>query len=219
MKKLLQYLLYIILLSTVTAAFSFYFAENTYHILVAEDGIFENITAVVLLTISILFSIRLIKTGKTRNKFWIVLNILIVAGAFFGFGEEISWGQRIFSIETGEFFAKNNLQGETNLHNLQIGNIKINKLFFSQGMVVIFGSYFVLALILYKRWFRFQKLTDLFGIQIPKLKHTILMLAVTGVILIVPDLRIWELWETAFVVILLIVFVDPYNKNEELLHY
>ena len=33
-------------------------------------------------------------------------------------GEEISWGQRLLGLETGEAFRKLNYQGETNLHNL-----------------------------------------------------------------------------------------------------
>jgi hypothetical protein len=185
--------------------------------MVAEDSVFEDATALVLLGISILFLVRFIKERKTRNKYWVVFNILIVLGAFFGFGEEISWGQRIFSVETGEFFAQNNLQNETNLHNLEINGVKLNKLLFSQGLVLVFGSYFVLSLLLYRRWNFFKKLIDLFGIQLPKIKHTIIMLVCTGVVLIIPDLRIWELWEAIFVVMLLLVFVEPANTKEGVL--
>jgi len=35
--------------------------------------------------------------------------------------EEISWGQRIFSIESPDLFKRHNLQGETNLHNFLVG--------------------------------------------------------------------------------------------------
>lgn len=35
--------------------------------------------------------------------------------------EEISWGQRLFGFSSPQFFEKNNLQGETNLHNLITG--------------------------------------------------------------------------------------------------
>jgi hypothetical protein len=37
---------------------------------------------------------------------------------FFGFGEEISWGQRIFGWGTPESLQTANTQDETNLHNL-----------------------------------------------------------------------------------------------------
>jgi hypothetical protein len=43
------------------------------------------------------------------------------------------------------------------------------------------------------------------------------MLVCTGVVLIIPDLRIWELWEAIFVVMLLLVFVEPANTKEGVL--
>jgi len=217
MAKVIKVIIYITIVSILLAGTSYYFANDIYHSTVAEDGYSENVTAITLLTISVLFLIRIIKTRKKRNNWWLVLNILIVLGSFFGFGEEISWGQRIFSIETGEFFAQHNLQNETNLHNLQIGDVKVNKLIFSQGMVIVFGFYFVLSLIFYKKFNFFTKMVDLFGIQIPKLTHSVIMLACTGMIMLIPDLRKWELWEAVFVLLLLLVFLDPYNTKEKLL--
>ncbi len=217
MEKVMKIVSYVVILAALFAASTFYFAEDFYHKMVAEDGVFENLTALALLVVSILFLIRFIKIRKSRNKFWVVLNVLIILGAFFGFGEEISWGQRMFSIESGEFFTQNNLQNETNLHNLEINGVKINKLIFSQGLVLVFGSYFILSLLLYRRWNFFRNLVDLFGVQIPKIKHTLIILAGTGIVLMVPDLRIWELWETLFVVVLLLVFIEPANNKESVL--
>lgn len=216
MEKIIKILLYVVLGAAMISASAYFFANEFYLKMVAEDGVFETITALVLLLISVLFLVRLIKTGGTKNKYWIALNILIVLGAFFGFGEEISWGQRIFSIESGEFFANQNLQAETNLHNLEVGGVNLNKLIFSQGLVLIFGFYFVLGQLFYRRFDFFKKLVDLFGVQIPKLKHTILMLVCTGFVLLIPETRIWELWEAIFVVLLLFVFIEPYNKDERL---
>jgi len=46
-------------------------------------------------------------------------SLLALAALFvFGFGEEISWGQRIFGYGTPESLAEANAQGETNVHNL-----------------------------------------------------------------------------------------------------
>ncbi|MFV0593634.1 MAG: hypothetical protein ACK5M7_19840 [Draconibacterium sp.] len=215
--KTLKIVLYIVIACSVLAIGSFYFAEPFYHKLVAEDGPFENLTALGLLTISVLSLMRLFRQRKQRNTYWLILNILVIAGTFFGFGEEISWGQRIFGIQAGEYFMQNNMQGETNLHNLEIGGVNINKLIFSQGLVIVFGFYFVLSLILYKKWPWFQKLVDLFGVQLPRFKYSVLLLACTLPILLVPDKRIWELWEAIFATILLLVFIDPWNKKEGLL--
>lgn len=217
MEKFSKIVLYVILVASVLAASSFYYTQDFYKNMVVEDSPFEYATAFVLLAISILFLVRIIKHGKGRNRYWLALNIFIVLGAFFGFGEEISWGQRIFSIESSEFFATQNMQAETNLHNLEVGGVNINKLIFSQGLVLVFGFYFVLSQILYRRVGFFQKLVDLFGVQIPQLKHSVMILVCTGVVLMIPDKRIWELWEAMFVVILLLVFIDPFNKKEKLI--
>jgi len=50
-----------------------------------------------------------------------IFYLLLALACFYVVGEEISWGQRIFDIETPEFFRRHNLQQETNLHNLFIG--------------------------------------------------------------------------------------------------
>ena len=219
MERILRILIYLIVLGIVLAGASFYFANEFYHKMVAEDGFFENLTAIILLVISLLFFIRLVKTWRTRNRYWILLNVIIILGTFFGFGEEISWGQRIFSIESGEFFSQHNLQNETNLHNLKIGDVKINKLIFSQGFVVIFGFYFLFSLLLYRKWAYFNRIVDLWGVQIPKLIHSIVLLACIAFITQIPDSRLWELWEALFVVILLLVFLEPYNQKEKLIMY
>lgn len=216
MERVIKIVLYIILVAAFLTASTFLYAKDFLHEMVAEDGLFEYATAFVLLAISVLFLIRIIKVGKTKNRYWLVLNILIVIGAFFGFGEEISWGQRIFSIESGEFFKHQNLQAETNLHNLEINGVNINKLIFSQFLVVVFGFYFILSQFLYRKFNFFKNLVDLFGVQIPRIKHTVLILVATGIILIIPERRIWELWEAIFVTLLLLVFIEPYNENDKL---
>ncbi|MCK3682619.1 hypothetical protein [Maribellus sp. YY47] len=215
--KTFKIVLYIVIASSLLAITSFYFAEPFYHKMVAEDGPFENLTALALLAISGLSVARLVRQRNTRNKFWVILNVLIVLGTFFAFGEEISWGQRIFGIQSGEYFMQNNLQGETNLHNLEIGGVNLNKLIFSQGLVIVFGFYFVLSLVLYRRWNRFKNLVDLFGVPMPRIKYSIILLVCTLPILLVPDKRIWELWEALFATILLLVFIDPWNEKEGLL--
>lgn len=47
--------------------------------------------------------------------------VLLALAGFYTVMEEISWGQRIFGIESPPFFAENNVQGETNLHNFLTG--------------------------------------------------------------------------------------------------
>ncbi len=79
--------------------------ENSFH----EDSFLEWATFFLSLIASILFLIR----GILGSKF-----SLLCCAAFLLFAmEEISWGQRIFKIESPEFFIQNNFQRELNLHN------------------------------------------------------------------------------------------------------
>ncbi|CAN7380244.1 hypothetical protein [Massilia sp. LjRoot122] len=41
--------------------------------------------------------------------------------------EEISWFQRILDVQSSDFFLQNNRQGETNLHNLAVGEGSLHK--------------------------------------------------------------------------------------------
>lgn len=65
-----------------------------------------------------IYSFLLVKGRHVERRwFWILLGL----AAFYTAMEEISWGQQIFGWESGEVFQKNNLQGETNLHNFFTG--------------------------------------------------------------------------------------------------
>lgn len=93
-----------------------------------EDNLIETLGAFFLLAASILYfacywlSSRLSKDTshlhRKRNGFYIFLAVIF----FIGFGEEISWGQRIFDWKTPNFFIEINRQGETNIHNIKVFN-------------------------------------------------------------------------------------------------
>jgi hypothetical protein len=79
-----------------------------------EDGPVEIASAVACLLLSVVAARRFLRSPRGARAPSAALAILGVVGA----GEEISWGQRIFGIESPPFFASHNVQGETNLHNL-----------------------------------------------------------------------------------------------------
>ena len=92
-----------------------------------EDHLIENLGAFLFFTASILYfvcywlSLRLSKDihhPRKRNIFYFFLAVLF----FIGFGEEISWGQRIFNWETPQIFKTINKQKETNFHNIRLFN-------------------------------------------------------------------------------------------------
>lgn len=90
----------------------------------SEDGFFEILGALGFLCVSLLqlrlfFASDLPKERRLipffhRNVF--VLGLAVVF--FFAFGEEISWGQRVFGWQTPESLLETNQQQETNIHNL-----------------------------------------------------------------------------------------------------
>lgn len=87
--------------------------------LFTEDGPMEYLT-VVLLVVSAVFGGLAARTSDLPKADRILL-WLFVGGLVFLALEEISWGQRIFGIETPETLKKSNVQGEINLHNLTVG--------------------------------------------------------------------------------------------------
>ncbi len=86
-----------------------------------EDGPVEALSALLLLVASLAMAIRATRLlARGSKNLPVALIAFAVALAFFVFaGEEISWGQRILGIETGEFLEQYNWQNELNLHNLQ----------------------------------------------------------------------------------------------------
>lgn len=217
MGKILEITTKYLILGTTVTAFIYFFKFDLYRTLIQEDGLIESITALTLLISSVLLLFRLIKVGHSKNTKWIICNVVMILGLFFGFGEEISWGQRIFSIDPNEFFYENNLQKETNLHNLKLYDLKINKIIFSYGFTLIFGGYFLFSLFLFKKNQYCKNIIEKYGIPIPKIQHTISLLAATLLIIIIPDTKKWELWECLFVLIFFLVILRPYNINEKLL--
>lgn len=98
-------------------------SEETQYRLTKEDGFFESVGAIGWFIASIFFfnifwkdksGNNLVFLRTKRNLVFCLLGIF----CFVACGEEISWGQRIFDLQTPEFLKKINRQGETNLHNI-----------------------------------------------------------------------------------------------------
>jgi len=121
MKQKIVTFLYVVL----TYAIFFFLKPKTLDALTVEDGWFESLTAVLFLAASIILLVAFVRDARgndlglfrtKRNVFYLLLAVLF----FFGFGEEISWGQRLLHLETPTAIAEHNLQGELNLHNLEL---------------------------------------------------------------------------------------------------
>lgn len=178
-----------------------------------EDGFAEYGTAFLLLASSLLLFFRFFNLFKHKEILW-KLGVFLMASIFlFGAGEEISWGQRILNIESSEYFIDNNSQGETNFHNMVVDGKKVNKIIFSQLLTLVLVIYLLITPVLYRKFTSIKKMANLFAVPIVKWHHTIVFLACTGILFFMPSSRKWELYELAFGVIFLLIFLNPLNKN------
>jgi len=178
-----------------------------------EDGFAEYGTAILLLSSSFLLFTRFLKLFKHKQKLWKVGIFLMAAVFLFGAGEEISWGQRIFNVESSEYFLENNAQGETNLHNMVVDGKKVNKIIFSQLLTLILIVYLIITPILYRKFEAIKNLANLFAVPIVKWHHTIAFLVSTGLLTFMASNRKWELYELAFGVLFFLIFLNPLNKS------
>lgn len=100
-------------------------APETLGVLSYEDGWIESLTAgfCAVAGMSFIFLAFTYPPLKGKKKAftlcWAAFCLLIAA-------EEISWGQRIFNIETPDYVSEINWQNELNIHNVIIGGFTLN---------------------------------------------------------------------------------------------
>jgi len=106
-----------------------FFDYETIKMLAKEDSLYEYSSFLWLFLASISFfylfsrrrrNLRKVGTKSSRNIFFLLLGLLF----FFGAGEEISWGQRIFHFHTPEIMSSN-LQHEFSLHNMPFFDTRV----------------------------------------------------------------------------------------------
>lgn len=81
-----------------------------------EDGVIEYATALMFLVASALAAVLAFRDRADKRR--AAFLALLALACFFVCGEEISWGQRIFDLDTLEVFQKYNEQNENTLHNI-----------------------------------------------------------------------------------------------------
>ena len=94
-------------------------------ILYPEDHYFENVGAISLFAASAISLFAFMRALNMRDILRIHWIKLLVYGAlamlfFFGAGEELSWGQRVFHIQSPSGLAQENIQQELKIQNLAI---------------------------------------------------------------------------------------------------
>ncbi len=180
---------------------------------IQEDGVVEWITVLGLLMGSWLCFRRFIRLLKFRKPWFLFVTFFMAAFLFFAAGEEISWGQRIFGIESSEFFQKNNAQGETNLHNLVVGGKKINKIIFSIGLVSVMAIYLLLFPVLYRYNTRFRGFADRSAIPIPHFYHVVCIATVFLLTEFIRHGKRAEILEAGEALLFFLILAYPINRR------
>jgi hypothetical protein len=184
-------------------------------VLAQEDGIYEWLTVLALSMSFVMCVHRVVVLRKEKNAAFIGVWCFLALVCFFGAGEEISWGQRIFNVESSEWFKQNNAQSETKLHNLVVEGKKVNKIIFSLVLGLALITYLFVFTTLYRRSEKFKQLCDHMGVPIAHWHQVLVWLAVAVVVEVVIKhvSRSSELFESALAFVFFINIYVPFNRT------
>ncbi|WP_018476958.1 hypothetical protein [Pontibacter roseus] len=193
----------------VLAIYLSYTDGDLYHAYTTEDGYIEHATAFLLLLTSFLCLNRALSaTQRTPMAFFYLASALF----FFGFGEEISWGQRLLGFATPEGMQQVNEQQEFTLHNIQVYDVSLNRLVFSLGLYTGVFTYFLLFPILYRRKAWFRKQVHKIDLPIPTYVQSLLYFVCFFCVLLIQQGRKWELQEFVLASFIFFAFLFPSNR-------
>jgi hypothetical protein len=212
----LEYLFFFLLFAA--SGYGIYLAYtdiNAFLVFTQEDGMVENLTSLFLFAASAVCIYRVVTFKKAKRPgLWILTAAVLAFLFFFAGGEEISWGQRIFGIQSGEFFLEHNKQAETNLHNLIVDGVNINKLIFSQILFVVLVVYFVFSRLLVNKVNFVRSLEQRFNVPLPKIQHSVVMILVAGLLALIHNAKNAARLEMSFAFIFFLIFLNPAKVND-----
>jgi len=183
-----------------------------------EDGFIEWTTSITLF-IAFCYSVhRLVKAWRLfgfRGRFIMLLVALV---CLFGAGEEISWGQRIFDIETPQSLMEHNAQKEMNLHNLTFEwngkEVKVNRLVFGRGLTLALLLYLLVLTPLHRRNARVRRIVDGWAIPMPTPYQVLAYLAVVAVVeLLIDSSKRGEMTEFGGAIVFMLNVVFAANRH------
>jgi len=193
-----------------------YATDKEYFSLVfaAEDGPVEYGTAVFLFVASLVLAGHAGSLIGQGRKGAAVLMAFYALMFFLAAGEEVSWGQRIFGWESGEFFQENNYQDETNLHNLVVGGAQLAKTLFGSFLTTVILIYLVVLPVLYSRTSWVPALANRLVAPMPWMHHGAIALVASIVIAVIDVNRKWEVYELIFSLLVVSIFLLPQNRDK-----
>lgn len=180
----------------------------------SEDGVIEYSTTVFLALSAIILLFNATALWRRGVAFGAALTVVYALAFFFGAGEEVSWGQRIFGWESGDYFQENNFQGETNLHNLVVGSSHLAETLFGNVLTAVILLYLVVLPLLYPRLAWLRRLADRLVVPVPWLRHGIVAVVASVVIGLMDQERKWEVYELIFSLLTASIFLSPQNRDK-----
>ncbi|GGA97295.1 hypothetical protein [Allosediminivita pacifica] len=177
----------------------------------AEDGPIEYGTAVFLFLGACVLVSRAVGGAGSRGLVFAALTGIYALLFFLAAGEEVSWGQRIFGLETPEALAQRNDQQELTFHNLVVGGVKLDEVIFGNLLSVVLLSYLIGLTLLWPRFAWVRRFSEALAIPVPRRHHMLATLGVSVIIVLLPVSRKWEVYEFAFATIALGIFLFPRN--------
>ena len=198
------------IIGIIAAAVNLNWFLNSY---VEEDGPIEWPTEIPLFIIFIACIVYLFKYARRKNVWFFIVYLLIGLGSFFVFGEEISWGQRIFSFKTSTYFQEHNTQDEENIHNLILDGEKVNKIIFTDVLIAGVIIYLIIFPLIYKRNENFKTFIDRAALPLPTLYQTIACILVFILSFLTFNPKGSELLEFGGCSIFMLIVLYPLNKE------
>jgi hypothetical protein len=204
----------VFLLTLIGMAVSYIDDEYFKSVFVTEDGLMEWLTVVALAAAATVCWWRVVTLWGDKPPLFLSMTALLGLMFLFGVGEEVSWGQRILDIESPAFFQQHNAQGETNLHNLVVGGVKINKLMFGVVLHIVLLLYLFVLVPLYKRRPAVANFLDKFAVPIAKPYQVVSYIVVIVLVqLLMVSSRRGEMSEFAGSFLFFLNVAFPYNHS------
>jgi hypothetical protein len=179
-----------------------------------EDGPVEWGTAVGLFLAALILLRNAAGLWRRQGATAAIITFVYALLFIFGAGEEISWGQRVFGWESGEYFQQNNVQNETNLHNIVVGEEQLTKTLFGPILTFVLLLYLVAMPLLYPRARWLRRLARAMRVPVPGVRHAVWALAGSLVVAAVVMDRKWEVYEFVFGLLAMSIFLAPQNRGE-----
>lgn len=180
--------------------------------LTLEDGILENLTALLLLLGGFYIFYIFFKNKRDKGLWWKIFHVIFGLTLWFGFAEEISWGQRIIGFDTPTFFQKHNKQWEVGIHNLTYEGFSVNQWIFSFGLSIGIAIYYLFFRIMTERIDWIKNLTEQLQVPIPKWNQTVILMGSVALILFIDHDRKWEIFECIFVLVFMLTIYESKRR-------